>query len=245
MVRVLILFSFFMVLSLQMHSQESSTIYSSNFYLVENFRNWKIEKSFVVNEYLLYCIGNKNLLINLADTAKFTKTDKGVQIIKYKRYLFRFIKKDPRPNGGFVFQYEYRNHANKYINAYYQQLISLKSNFKPEQKEDYKLAELKKGKLTNSNTEISEEQRKYIVQANAANEKKDYENALMLFSEATKINPYSYPAAYFNMALIHGILGNYYQAVYAMKQYLVIVPEAEDARKAQDKIYEWELNIIK
>lgn len=120
----------------------------------------------------------------------------------------------------------------------------LKSNFNPKEKEEYKLTELKKGKLANPNMEISEEQRKYIVQANAANEKKDYENALLLFRKATEINPYSYPAAYFNMALIHGNLENYYQAVYAMKQYLIIAPDAEDARKAQDKIYEWELNII-
>lgn len=39
--------------------------------------------------------------------------------------------------------------------------------------------------------------------------------------------------------------GKYYDAVYAMKQYLILSPEAEDARKAQDKIYEWELNIKK
>jgi hypothetical protein len=32
----------------------------------------------------------------------------------------------------------------------------------------------------------------------------------------------------------------YYQATYAMKQYLILSPDASDSRAAQDKIYEWE-----
>lgn len=41
---------------------------------------------------------------------------------------------------------------------------------------------------------ITEEQRKYIVQANSMNEKKDYTNAIQLFRKVIEINPTSYPA---------------------------------------------------
>jgi hypothetical protein len=45
------------------------------------------------------------------------------------------------------------------------------------------------------------------------------------------------------MALILAHSGYFYQATYAMKAYLILMPDAEDARKAQDKIYEWEMYI--
>jgi len=130
------------------------------------------------------------------------------------------------------------------MEEFYKALKILGQTRKTNETQEFKLAELRKGKLTNPKTEISEEQRKYIVQANAETENKNYNEAISLFNKAIKINPYTYPFAYYNMALIHGNLENYYQAVFAMKQYLILAPEAEDARKAQDKIYEWELKLI-
>jgi len=93
--------------------------------------------------------------------------------------------------------------------------------------------------------EITEELRKYIVQANAMNVKKDYERAMNLYTKVIETNPFAYPAAYFNLALISAQTGNYQYAIVNMKKYLLLVPEAEDARAAQDKIYEWELEIEK
>ena len=89
--------------------------------------------------------------------------------------------------------------------------------------------------------EINEAQRRYIVQANALNDTKDYSNALIMYQKAIEVNKISYPNAYFNMALIYAESNQYYQAIFAMKQYLILAPDAEDARKAQDKIYEWEI----
>jgi tetratricopeptide (TPR) repeat protein len=92
---------------------------------------------------------------------------------------------------------------------------------------------------------ISEEQRKYIVQANILNEQKDYQSAIDTYNKAIDIDLTSYPAAYSNMALLSAQIKNYNAAIYYMKKYLLLEPEASDARSAQDKIYEWELMMQK
>jgi tetratricopeptide (TPR) repeat protein len=90
------------------------------------------------------------------------------------------------------------------------------------------------------NSGITEEQRKLIVQANAANDVKQYFSALEYYEKAMALDPFSFPAAYFNMALISERVNRYEDAIFNMKKYLILVPDADDARAAQDKIYEWE-----
>lgn len=87
---------------------------------------------------------------------------------------------------------------------------------------------------------VSEEQRRYIVQANALAQQKEFSRAIALYAKALELNPFSYPAAYYNMALIAAQEHQYGNAIIHMKKYLLLVPQAEDARSAQDKIYEWE-----
>lgn len=87
---------------------------------------------------------------------------------------------------------------------------------------------------------VSEEQRRFIVQANALTQKKEYAKAVALYGKVLEANPFSYPAAHYNMALISALQGRYHAAIVSMKKYLLLVPDAEDARSAQDKIYEWE-----
>ena len=87
---------------------------------------------------------------------------------------------------------------------------------------------------------ISEEQRKYIVQANSLTQQKDYDGAIDMYRKAVDLDPVSYPDAYLNLALLNGQLYRFRPAIGYMKQYLSLVPEAKDARSAQDKIYEWE-----
>jgi tetratricopeptide (TPR) repeat protein len=87
----------------------------------------------------------------------------------------------------------------------------------------------------------TEEQRKYIVQANSFNQGKNYLKAIDLYEKAVSLDPVSYPAAYYNLALLHAQIGNYRNAVLNMKKYLLLVPAAPDARSAKDKIYEWEI----
>lgn len=92
---------------------------------------------------------------------------------------------------------------------------------------------------------VSEEQRKLIVQANAMGQRKEYARAIDIYLQAVDMDPVSYPAAYFNLALLSAQLDWFKSATAYMKQYLLLEPDAKDARSAQDKIYEWELMIKK
>ena len=88
---------------------------------------------------------------------------------------------------------------------------------------------------------VSEGQRKYIVQANLLNQQKDYLKAIELYNKAVELDPTSYPAAYSNLALLSAQIHDLQAAIYYMKKYLMLEPDAPDARSCQDKIYEWEL----
>lgn len=90
---------------------------------------------------------------------------------------------------------------------------------------------------------LSEEQRKYIVQANYLTRQKDYDGAIDMYRKLIDLDPVSYPGAYFNLALLNAQLYRIGPAIGYMKQYLSLVPAAKDARSAQDKIYEWELKL--
>jgi tetratricopeptide (TPR) repeat protein len=87
---------------------------------------------------------------------------------------------------------------------------------------------------------VSEEQRKYIVQANAMSQIKDYNKAIDLYNKALELDKTSYPAGYSNVALLSAQINNFDGAIFYMKEFLLLEPEATDARSGQDKIYEWE-----
>ena len=90
---------------------------------------------------------------------------------------------------------------------------------------------------------VSEAQRKLFVQANALSQQKNYLGALDFYHKALEIAPLSYPEAYFNMALLEAQENRFRLAIGSMKKYLLLKPDADDFRSAQDKIYEWELMI--
>ena len=96
---------------------------------------------------------------------------------------------------------------------------------------------------TNQESSISEEQRACIVQANLLYDQKQYSKVIELYEKAININPTSYPALYYNLGLIYALAENYQYAIFNMKKYLILDPNAEDARIAQDKINEWKINI--
>lgn len=88
---------------------------------------------------------------------------------------------------------------------------------------------------------ISEEQREYIVQANLYTQQRNYNKAIELYQKVCQINSFAYPAAYSNLALLFANISDYQSAIYYMKLYLMLEPDASDARASQDKIYEWKL----
>jgi tetratricopeptide (TPR) repeat protein len=86
---------------------------------------------------------------------------------------------------------------------------------------------------------LSEEGRKYNVQAVAAFKDKQFSEAAEHYAQALKVAPW-WPDGHFNRALILGELKRFGEAVREMNRYLQLVPDATNARAAQDKIYEWE-----
>ncbi len=121
---------------------------------------------------------------------------------------------------------------------YIQQYYSL--NYYP-----VKLAEFKptadQYQLLTEKPVISEEQRKYFLQANHLAETGDYYQALELYEKGIAINPISYPGAYYNSALIAAMADSFPYAIYSLKKYLLLLPNATDAQTAKDKIYEYEI----
>lgn len=81
--------------------------------------------------------------------------------------------------------------------------------------------------------------RRFRIQAEASVQEKEFEDAADLYAEALKIAPW-WPEGRFNRALILGELKEHAEAMVEMKRYLALVPDAPNARAAQDKIYEWE-----
>jgi len=86
---------------------------------------------------------------------------------------------------------------------------------------------------------ISEDERRYIVQASAMSQLKDYKRAIEFYEKAIQIDATN-PMVYNNQALLFAMIGQYDEAINSMKKYMKLVPDAPDARAAQDKIYEWE-----
>lgn len=86
---------------------------------------------------------------------------------------------------------------------------------------------------------LPEEVRKFKVQAESAVRKKDFVSAVLRYKEALDVAPW-WPEGHFSRALILGELSRYREAIREMKRYLTLVPDAPNARAAQDKIYQWE-----
>jgi len=86
---------------------------------------------------------------------------------------------------------------------------------------------------------LSEEARKFKVQAEASVREKGFADAADQYGKVLSIAPW-WPDGHFNRALILGELKRFEEAIREMNRYLKLVPEATNARAAQDKIYEWE-----
>lgn len=90
---------------------------------------------------------------------------------------------------------------------------------------------------------MSEETRALKVQAETyVREKKPF-FAVQRFREALTLSPW-WPQGRFNLALIYGELELHSMAIAQMEKYLKLVPDAPNARAAQDKIYAWRAKIL-
>ncbi|MGQ0544313.1 MAG: hypothetical protein ACT4P3_03150 [Betaproteobacteria bacterium] len=94
-------------------------------------------------------------------------------------------------------------------------------------------------RAANPKPEFPEDARRYRVQAEAMLRDKLFMEAAEFYGEALRIAPW-WPEGRFNRALVLGEVKDYAEAGREMKRYLQLVPDAPNARAAQDKIYEWE-----
>ncbi len=87
--------------------------------------------------------------------------------------------------------------------------------------------------------ELPESVRRLNTLAESYLKEKDFDQAIKKYEEGVKLYP-TWPAGHFNAALLMGELGLYSDAIRHMKEYLLLVPNAPDAKPAQDKISFWE-----
>jgi hypothetical protein len=86
--------------------------------------------------------------------------------------------------------------------------------------------------------ELPESAREFKVRAESAVAEKRFLDAVEAYDRALQIAPW-WPQGHFNAALVLGELKTYGLAVQEMQRYLALVPDAANARQAQDKIYAW------
>ena len=94
-------------------------------------------------------------------------------------------------------------------------------------------------RAANPKPQFPEEARKFKVQAEFAVQGKQFSKAAGLYGKALEIVPW-WPEGHFNRAVILGEIEEYFDAMREMKRYLLLVPDAPNARAAQDKIYQWD-----
>jgi tetratricopeptide (TPR) repeat protein len=87
--------------------------------------------------------------------------------------------------------------------------------------------------------EIPEEARRFRVQAEGAVASKRFMEAAEKYGRAIDIAPW-WPEVHFNRAVVLAELQNFDSAISEMRRYLILMPDAPDARQAQDFIYAWE-----
>jgi tetratricopeptide (TPR) repeat protein len=87
--------------------------------------------------------------------------------------------------------------------------------------------------------ELPEDARRFRVQAEKAVADKRFLDAIEKYEKAIEIAPW-WPEAHFNRAVVLAELQNFDTATVEMKRYLLLKPDAPDARRAKDFIYTWE-----
>ncbi|HET8729784.1 MAG TPA: tetratricopeptide repeat protein [Moraxellaceae bacterium] len=131
-------------------------------------------------------------------------------------------------------------------NAYGQQiadaLLTLRNATSPEAKAraDAAFADVAaRYRQADPKPDTTEDMRRAQIQAEGAVRDKDFAGADAIYERMLDAVPW-WPQGHFNRALILESEQDYDGAVAEMKRYLALVPEATNARAAQDKVYEWE-----
>ena len=91
---------------------------------------------------------------------------------------------------------------------------------------------------------LPEEAIKYTLRGDVLTEEGKFEGAVKEYLQAVQAAPYI-AKLYFNTAMVYGELERHPQAIRHMKTYLLLAPEAPNARAAKNQIYKWEFAMEK
>jgi hypothetical protein len=80
---------------------------------------------------------------------------------------------------------------------------------------------------------------RFQVQAEGAIRDKDFAGAEDYFAQGLHVAPW-WPDGHYNRAVVLAETGDYAPATLEMQRYLLLVPEASNAREAQNMIYDWQ-----
>ncbi|HEY6252036.1 MAG TPA: tetratricopeptide repeat protein [Candidatus Angelobacter sp.] len=86
---------------------------------------------------------------------------------------------------------------------------------------------------------ISEEVYKDRLLAEDALKNKDLNSAAFYYETGVTSDP-TWAQGWYNVALVYAELGDYFEAARCMKRYVILIPDAQDARAAKDNIILWE-----
>ena len=92
--------------------------------------------------------------------------------------------------------------------------------------------------------ELPEAAREFKVRAESAVAEKRFLDAVEACDRRLQVEP-AWPQGHFNVALVLAALKVYGLAVEEMQRYLALVPDAGNARQAQNRIYEWKAKLEK
>ncbi|HET8731152.1 MAG TPA: hypothetical protein VFM34_08605, partial [Moraxellaceae bacterium] len=84
--------------------------------------------------------------------------------------------------------------------------------------------------------------RRSEIQAETAIRNNQFAQAVAIYVSALDESPW-WAQGHFNLALLVGANHDFDTAIDEMRRYLVLAPDAPNARAAQDKIYEWEAGL--
>jgi tetratricopeptide (TPR) repeat protein len=128
--------------------------------------------------------------------------------------------------------------GNAYSGATWAAAYLYQLSFVPPEPLGYFEGEAKKYRNAETKPILPESVREFKVRAESAVAEKRFVDAVEAYDRALQIAPW-WTEGHFNVALILSELKVYGLAIEEMERYLLLVPEAADARQAQDKIYTW------
>ena len=94
-------------------------------------------------------------------------------------------------------------------------------------------------RAANPKPAVPEQARAYALQANDAFNNHREDDAVELYQKAIQLAPWN-PPFHYNLATLLADEQHFEEAVSEMRKYLVLVPDAPNAREARDKIYVWQ-----